>query len=188
MGELSGLVWVSRFSGSRKTADLEPSFKTAVEGFIDALRSAGAIVSVSSTLRPLERAYLMHHAWRIARENLDPAAVPPMPGVDIKWIHRTAAGALDPAASKSEAAQMVGPAGYNMVHRAALTSRHTGKRAIDMDIRWTGNLAIQTKDGSKITIITTPRDGLNAALHQVAATFGVVKLLSDPPHWSDDGH
>ena len=188
MGELSGLVWVGRFPGSRRTSDLAPSFKTAAEGFIDALRAAGAIVLISSTFRPPERAYLMHHAWRIAREDLDPATVPVMPGVDIEWIHKTAGGVPDAATSRRVADQMVGFAGYNMVHRAALTSRHTEKRAIDMDVSWTGNLAIETKDGSMVTIITTPRDGMNAQLHEVGAMYGIIKLLSDPPHWSDDGH
>lgn len=27
-----------------------------------------------------------------------------------------------------------------------------------------------------------------SSLHAVGATYGVYKLLSDPPHWSDDGH
>ena len=26
------------------------------------------------------------------------------------------------------------------------------------------------------------------ALNAVGATYGVNKLVSDPPHWSDDGH
>jgi hypothetical protein len=25
-------------------------------------------------------------------------------------------------------------------------------------------------------------------LHALGATYGVIKLVSDPPHWSDDGH
>jgi hypothetical protein len=33
-----------------------------------------------------------------------------------------------------------------------------------------------------------PRDGSNPELIKVGATFGVMKLVSDPPHWSDDGH
>jgi len=35
----------------------------------------------------------------------------------------------------------------------------------------------------------TPRTGAgNTALHGVGAGYGVHKIVSDPPHWSDDGH
>jgi hypothetical protein len=37
-------------------------------------------------------------------------------------------------------------------------------------------------------IASGPRDGSNPELIKVGATFGVMKLVSDPPHWSDDGH
>lgn len=188
MKEPSGLAWVSRFPGTNKTSDLTPAFKAAAEAFIDAVRAAGATVKISATFRPPERAYLMHHAWAIARENVDPASVPPREGVDIDWVHRTAAGAADLAKSKRAAEDMVGPGGYNMVHIAALFSHHTEKRAIDMNIGWSGNLAVKKKDGTGVTVTTTPRDGMNADLQKVGASYGVVKLLTDPPHWSDDGH
>jgi hypothetical protein len=29
---------------------------------------------------------------------------------------------------------------------------------------------------------------LNPVLHKIGASYGVIKLLSDPPHWSSDGH
>lgn len=47
---------------------------------------------------------------------------------------------------------------------------------------------VNDASGSAITITTTPRTGMNPALHAVGQTYGVIKLVADPPHWSDDGH
>ena len=90
--EPSGSVWVGRFPGSRSTADLTPGFGQAVEKFIRSMTAARATVRISATFRPPERAYLMHYAWEIAREHGDPTQVPSMPGVNIEWAHRDAAG------------------------------------------------------------------------------------------------
>lgn len=58
-------------------------------------------------------------------------------------------------------------AAYGLAYRPSLTSRHIDGRAIDMRIAgWTGT---------------------DAALHALGAAHGVHKLVSDPPHWSDDG-
>ncbi|UJP05318.1 MAG: hypothetical protein LZF61_10880 [Nitrosomonas sp.] len=188
MRELSGLIWVRRFPGSNKTADLTPTFKTNVESFLIALRTAGANIHISATFRPPERAYLMHYAWEIARNGVNPATVPGMPGVDIEWAHKLSNGTIDLVKSKQAAEEMIGSSGYNMVQRAALKGRHMEGRAIDMNITWNESLIIKQKDGSELTIDTKPRDGTNISLHSVGAGYGVIKLLSDPPHWSDDGH
>lgn len=56
---------------------------------------------------------------------------------------------------------------YGLAYRPSLTSRHIDGRAVDMSIAgWTG-----TSD----------------ELYALGASFGVRKLVSDPPHWSDDG-
>ena len=65
--EPSGKVWVGRFRGSSSTADLDVDFKEPVERCLVALAAAGAAVRISATYRPPERAYLVHHAWNIAR-------------------------------------------------------------------------------------------------------------------------
>ena len=44
-----------------------------------------------------------------------------------------------------------------------------------------------SKDGSKTTIASTPRDGFNLALRKVGKTYGVTKHPKDAPHWSTDG-
>lgn len=177
---LSGASWVAQFPGSRSTADLIPTFRAAVDAFVAAMLAGGATVQISSTFRPPERAYLMHFSWLIAQGEIDEHAVPPKDGVDIEWVHPTH------AASVAAAQAMV--QGYQLVHVAALTSRHTEGRAVDMSIAWNGNLAVRTAGGTTTTISSPPQTGANPALHAVGLTYGVVKLLSDPPHWSEDGH
>ena len=178
--ELSGPSWVARFPGSRSTADLSPTFGPAVDAFIAAMRAGGAAVHVSSTFRPPERAYLMRFCWLIANGLIDESEVPPKQGVDIDWVH--------PTHEQSVTAARAMVQGYGMAHIAALTSRHTEKRAVDMTITWNGNLAIRTAAGIARTISSVPRSGANTELHAVGASYGVVKLVSDPPHWSEDGH
>jgi hypothetical protein len=178
---LSGPEWVTKFMPSQSLDDLAEPFRTSVRQFVNALRAARATVSIEDTLRPPERAYLMHWSFVIAREGVDPATVPPMPGVDIQWVHPS------PADSKTAAEQMV--QAYHVVFKPVLVSRHTQKLAVDMDITWTGDLAIAGADGTTVTITSQPRTGAaNTDLHQIAKTYGVIKLATDAPHWSNDGH
>jgi hypothetical protein len=183
---LSGPEWVPEFSTSKKIDDLTEPFRTNVKRFLVALKAANATVVVADTLRRPERAYLMHFSFAIAREDADPARVPPRAGVDIQWVHRTSTGGSDARASKEAAARMV--EGYGIVFKPALNSRHTEGNAIDMSISWIGDLVIAKADGTSVTITSAPRDGNNASLQQVGSSYGVVKLVTDPPHWSVDGH
>ena len=183
---LSGPPWIARFPTSVNVHDLAPAFRGNVTRFLAALRAAGANVDINATLRPPQRAYLMHYSWRIARELLDPATVPAMAGVDIQWLHRTPRNQPNPAASRQAAEQMV--RGYELVVRPALQSRHTQGLAIDVDIAWQGTLSIGNASGQDVNIDNAPRNGGNTRLQAVGATYGVIKLASDPPHWSSDGH
>jgi hypothetical protein len=100
----------------------------------------------------------MHWCCLIADSGQDPAAVPAMAGVEIDWTHDG-----DVVAARTAARAM--KAAYGIAYPAALVSRHTQRRAIDM------------------TIHNAPDDVV-----ALGASFGVHKLLTDPPHWSDDGH
>ena len=183
--ELSGPQWVSRFPTSASVDDLIEPFRSNVARFIKALRDAHASVAIADTFRPPERTYLMHFAFVIAR-GLDPQTVSPMAGVDIQWVHVGPDGKPDLAASKQAAARMA--QGYGIRFEPALTSRHTERNAIDMTITWSGDLTIARADGTSTIINSAPRTGDNTSLHAVGATFGVIKLVRDPPHWSSDGH
>jgi hypothetical protein len=182
---LSGASWVAQFPTSVDVADLASPFRENVAAFLSALQSAGANVIISATYRPSERAFLMHYAFRIAREGLDPRQVPARSGIDIDWVHKKANGQADLIASKNAAEDMV--VAYGIVHKPALNSNHIRRQAIDMTISWTGTLAITNKQGKVVQITSTPRSGQNHELHAVGKSYNVIKLVKDPPHWSVDG-
>jgi hypothetical protein len=187
MSTLSGKGWVGKFPNSNSIDTLKEPFRTSAKSFLAALDKAGAAVEISSTLRPPERAYLMHYSYLVANSSLDPAKLPAMQGVDIEWVHTDVAGKIDLNASRQAAADMV--AGYGIVFQPALTSRHTEGKAIDMDISWEGDLKIDKFLGKESTTIKSkPRTGANSELQVLGASYGVHKLLTDPPHWSSDGH
>ncbi len=185
MANLSGKDWVSKFPTSKEIGALSSPFSGNVKKFVDALHAAKAKVEVSATLRPPARAYLMHYAFKVA-QGLDPAKVPPMPGVDIDWVHKDASGNADLKASTQAAAEMV--SAYDIAYEPALKSHHSEGKAIDMNISWSGDLAIKDAKGNMVTIKSSPRNGGNKELHAIGAGYGVIKLVSDPPHWSSDGH
>ena len=171
--ELSGPQWVTRFPGSHRTDDLNSTFRKAAEGFILALTTAGATVRISATYRPRERAYLMHYCVKIAKGLISPDKVPVMSGVEIEWDHG------DEHASRNAAAHMA--RSYTIVHPPALISRHTERAAIDMTI--TGIIGKTMRNaGAELVEVTD-----NTVLNRIGATFGCYKLISDPPHWSDNG-
>ena len=177
---LSGAVWVRSFPTSTSTTDLTATFAASVNRFVAALKAGGASVSIAATLRPPERAFLMHYSYKVARAHLDPSTVPAMTGVDIDWVHRDAKGAVNLAASRAAASQMV--SGYGIVYAPALVSRHSQGRALDMNI--SNYLSKSFTDASGVATVVKNAAGL----HALGATYGVIKLVSDPPHWSDDGH
>lgn len=186
--ELSGPQWVSRFPGSNSTETLTQSFRESCENFIAAIRNAGGAVTISATLRPPERAYLMHWAHKIYRNDFPPSQVPPKEGVHINWVHPTL------AQSKEAARRMVN--GYGIGGLAAhippsLNTLHTRGEAIDMNVSWNGSLNVANMDGTITPVTTLPRTGMNLQLKAVGLTYGVKKFVggaSDRPHWSTTGH
>lgn len=177
---LSGRSWVGSFPDRDSIDDLASPFRQKVRTFERALQDAGATISVASVLRPPERAYLMHYAYRISRNEIAAQNVPPMPNVDINWVH------YNNAISIQAAREMV--SAYDIAFRPALTSRHTRGLAIDWQITWTGTLKVKNASGN-IVNINEPRTSYeNSTLWQVGRSYGVIKLTSDRPHWSSDGH
>ncbi|SDD67964.1 hypothetical protein SAMN05428966_105150 [Massilia sp. PDC64] len=177
---LSGAAWEAQFPTSKSLNDLTPAFEKKVSKFIDALKAAGVRVRISATYRPKERAYLMHYSCKIADGTISPDKVPPMDGVNIEWAHKDSSGKLDVRASRAAARAM--KEAYVIRYPAALTSRHTQRRAIDMTITGYANKTV--KDANDNDVKLADENDLFA----LGATYGVVKLKTDPPHWSDDGH
>lgn len=178
--EVSGAPWVARYPTSTSLGDLTPAFSKAVTSFIAAIEAAGGSVTISATYRPPERAYLMHYAWAIAKDGASPTNIAAKAGVNIDWAHLDAKGKSDQKAAVKAASAMV--SGYAMAHTAVLASRHTEKRAIDMTISGVVGKSVNDASGKAIAI-TSLKD-----LNPVGKSYGVIKLVSDAPHWSDDGH
>ena len=190
--EPSGLAWVGRFPTSASVSDCIDPFRGHVSDFIAALNAAGASVKVSATLRPPQRAHLMHFCWSIVKGLADPRTVPSRSDVDIAWAHVDAHGAYDRDASLAAAQAMVNAYGMqNLKVAPALESRHIDGLAVDMTIGWTGTLQIKIRNGTTVQVAGEPRSGMNPDLRVVGATYGVIKFVggdTDPPHWSDNGH
>jgi D-alanyl-D-alanine dipeptidase len=197
--EPSGVQFVGRFPGSHDPADLAEPFRTNALRFLAALQAAGAAVHISATFRPTKRAYLMHFSFAIARAKIAPASIPPfdpnsVPAhdpnkgpLDIAWVHLDGNGQPDLDASRHAAEAMV--QAYGIAFGPAFPTKHSAGTAIDMTITWTGTLNIKDGNGQMVSIASTPRIGSgNAQLHKVGASYGVIKLVADPPHWSDNGH
>jgi D-alanyl-D-alanine dipeptidase len=197
---LSGKSWVKQFPASRSVDSLDLSFRSKVTEFLNALESAGAQVKINNTLRPRQRAYLMHYSWCIWKrwQGITPAAVPaflPNVGespVDIEWLHKTSTGAPDDEASFGAAYNMVVAYGMTRLHTPpAIDSQHSRGKALDMDVAWPHSLTIREKSGDPRTITSSPRNGSNAELIEVGKSYGVIhyfKVLDDIAHWSVDGH
>lgn len=181
MAEVSGPHWCSRFPNSTSIDDLHPDWRRHVWAFVDALREGGALVAVPETVRPAERAYLMHWCWMIANLSQAPAAVPLFDGVDIDWTHRG-----DGRSARAAAEAMV--AAYGLLDLPSLDSRHVTGHALDMHITWTNRLSLRDCRGSTHYILTEPRNGSNPQLVRIAASFGVIRQSNGRPHWSVDGH
>jgi hypothetical protein len=181
----SGADWAKKFPTSKSLGDLKGSFAANAKKFHDAMKTAGAKVTISATFRPPERAYLMHYSYLIAN-GTDPAKVPAMNGVNIDWQHKGKDGKPDPKAAVAGAKAMV--KAYAIAYKPALKSRHTEGLAVDWSISWSGTLSIVDGDKKTQDIKSSPRDGGNKDLQAVGDSYGVVKLKSDPPHWSSDGH
>ena len=180
MSEQSGAQWCTRFPTSAFIDDLVDPFRTAVHRFVDALRAGGATVTISATYRPPERAYLMHWCCMIADTGQDPATVPPMAGVDIDWTH---GGDIEDARDAAMDMKMA----YRIRFPAALHSRHTQRLAIDMAIAVPAGSVILDATGARHNI-DTPATGPDPRIVAIGVTYSVIKLRTDPPHWSSDGH
>lgn len=122
----------------------------------------------------------MHCAWMIAKGKIKYVKLNSISNphkVDIVWDHG------DEASSRAAAREMV--SGYHMAHIAALSSRHTEGRAVDITITHMPEILTIDKQDYPIG---TARAGANEALWFIGEhLFSVKKLASDPPHWSDDG-
>lgn len=184
----AGPDWVHQFPGSNLLADLDPQWKAMnVDPFMRVLLNAGAQITYNATYRPPQRAYLMHYCCLVAGyrdkanvfHQIDPQDVPAYGGSgDPVLIDWTCGG--DIGVARTRAVQMRDR--YGIAFPAALVSRHTERKAIDITIHWKGVIVV--KDARDVDHQCEKQEDL----WPIGASFGVHKLPSDPPHWSTDGH
>ena len=211
--ELSGKQWCSRFSGSILETDLIDPFKTNLGKFIAAMRAAGMTVKINATYRPDKRAFLMHFSGKVASGEIAPKDVPTYAtrkratyiapqdqgeyatNFEIEWDHGDLAKSMEAArAMQTE---------YSTVFPPAYPSKHTARLAVDMWITWVGTSVEKPAPHFEITIKNAKNEDViistkiqnvdrdtasyNQALQAVGESYGIQKLVSDRPHWSDDG-
>ena len=182
LGEQPGVQWVSRYQGTNSLEDLSPVYGPMAKGFINALRAAGASVTIAATYRPMERSYLMYNAWRVSTGKVATNAVPSYPGVNIDWSYggnRAAAKAAAQAMCSAyginwrSAKQKVAPAG---------SSRHNYRAAVDMNIQGYIGKMIANPKGVKVKVSSFSQ------LVALGAQYGVHYYSGENMHWSDTGH
>jgi LysM repeat protein len=185
--ELSGATWCSRYPGSASLDSLNDSFKAAASAFIGAMRNANITVKINAALRPIQRSYLMFHAFQIAKGKESPDKVPPYSGVNIDWVHRKADGSIDLDASVKAAKEMC--AGYGLNIRSVKQavgrpghSRHNWGAAVDINI--SGYIGKKMKDASGHDVELKSFDDLKV----VGVGYGVIYYPKENMHWSDNGH
>jgi hypothetical protein len=183
------------WTNSKSLEDLSDGFRTKVTSFLSALQAAKASTpsaaiecQIETTTRHEVRAWLMHWAW-IIKEGGEPPTTDEH-GTGIIWTHDTAEKTR---AAASEMAIM----GFGMAYVAALDSLHIRGDAIDVTIEWQTDFDMKDAADETHAITGAPRHGGkqvgsvleegNSKLHTVAATYGVIKLKSDAPHWSATG-
>ncbi len=185
--EPSGAVWCSRFPGSAELGSLNDSFKAKASAFINAMRDAHISVRINAALRPIQRSYLMYHAFEIAKGRERPDQVPSWAGVNIDWVHRNADGSMNLQQSIDAAKAMCRGYGIN-IHSATQAvgrpgrSRHNYGAAVDLNIAGYVGKRIRDASGTQVQLNSF------ADLKQVGHDYGVIYYPHENMHWSDTGH
>ena len=174
---LSGKIWVTLFPGLKTLEALSTPFKESATAFINAMLESGVNVKISATLRPPQRAYLMHFSFLIAKGKQDPRTVPPKADVNIEWFHGNIPDSV------RAAKEMVAAYGIATSTTApALQSNHIAGNAVDMTITGFAGKQIKSADGTKVTV-----NSFNDLI-KVGESYKVFhKLPDDKPHWSVTG-
>jgi hypothetical protein len=200
---LSGAHWKQiaddRWGGATaEMSELESSFSTDLQAFIDMLATNGITHQLTAAYRPKERSYLFKYCLDVQNGRIAPKDVPAMAGVDIIWDH----GNL--AASRSAAKELAEK--FGLVGLAAHPSNHNSGKAADMKLDFSGNTdnkitytvggrtitrTIKTNDEARVGVSSRGKT-ISAIgsreLSKAGADFGVKRALdNDIVHWSRSG-
>ena len=121
----------------------------------------------------------MNGSWVVSKGMTPAAAMKAEPGCSIVWDHG------DDATSRAAAKEMLDL--FDIVFQPSLTSRHILGLAVDMTLSWAGTIHVKNGAGKDLAL-PPPANPTNPTLLALGASYGVMKLASDPPHWSDNGH
>ena len=186
----SGTYWVnwanSHAQNSESLDSLEAIFKGHVQLFKAALEAAGAKVDIKATQRHPDRAYLFHWCWLVGLGKIKPSEAKPRLSVPIIWDHGDVKSSIAGASEMIKGFGLAVPPHSKLA--PALNSNHIAGKAVDMDITWSGTIAVTQKDGKKVQVTYMSDPNSNSKLHAVGASYSVIKNTNDAPHWSVDGH
>lgn len=167
------------FSNSSSLDDLKGDFKEKAKTVINAVRSAGATVSVSSTLRHPGRAAMMAYARHFSdNQGKVTTAKSMLKGLGVE-VSGNKAGASAANASFGVGTNPVG-----------LTSNHISGQAVDISISGLNSQASLSLGNEKLSVEkgSGSADRLNKTLRK-SRTFDNFRWYGtgDPPHWSING-
>jgi hypothetical protein len=167
--------------------DLDPLFKLKVRAFLKALQDAGATVTIGTTRRSDKRAYLFHWSWRIAVGNAKASAA------------TAKAGRRHPLGSWQRGGQQARRPGDGRrlrprrpaeEHQSAVARQPPHPRQGDRhdDPCGSGTLKVKKHGGGIVDVSVHGERQPELEAARVGASYGVLKLKTDAPHWSLDGH
>lgn len=183
--EPSGPQWHARFMGSDSLDELNDDFRPKAKAFDKAMRAAGITVRVNVTYRPVERSYLMYHAFQIAKGG-SPVGIKAWPGVNIDWEHKKSDGTPDLVEAKKAAVAMCAKYGLKINSSKQKVgkpknSNHNKRSAVDMKITGYEGKTIVDNAGAKIKLKKF------MDLVDVGASYGVIYYVDEDMHWSHNG-
>jgi hypothetical protein len=181
----SGKDWRSVYPCSASISSLNPAFGSSLNRFLNATGAPCYIIL--ETWRSEERNWLMYYSWKIAKEGLDPAAVPQNDKIYINWFHE------DLNSSVNAAAEMVKY--FKLDVRPGTKNYHVTRNAVDMFVFWSATESspkiIYDYYGNKypFTKSKSCSEPPDANLKKIAASYGVrypgyvIKGTEDVVHW-----
>ncbi len=207
-GDLLGPAWTVRFRNPSDRASMlqalresapESDFADRIEALLTQLEAEGAEVYLASTVRSRERGYLMWGAFSLSRAR-DQADLERRLArvedrnrawglnIDIRWRHPDGWEATRDAARRMADS-------YDVVYateRGARSSNHYGADAADLiALDLPRRLTLTAPDGATRSFdLSDPDEPRDLSLTPrliawIEAHWGLKKLRSDYPHWSD---
>jgi hypothetical protein len=210
--EILGPRWVARYKDSSFLEDLEKlkilknkrpysAFTERIDSLVSQLRSQGATVRITSTIRDKKRGYLMWGAFSLCHSKTDQAVRKQskvLNRLNKRWKHNIPIIWSHPDGSKATRRSACRMArAYGVVYstkNGAKNSKHYVGEAVDLvAVKLPKTLILKAPDGKSTVFNLKTNDWKtrdlnrnNAIITWVEKHFGLKKLREDYPHWEDD--